>query len=639
MTNSEYEKLLATEIDEYAYAACLETFDLLYVNDALCNHLNITVDDWKGKKCYEVMRSASKPCVFCTKDYIPLNQTYSRYRYKRTKNLHLITKDKIIEKDDNKILIQTSYDVSNEFIKIKKLQSDLHLNQSIIACAKTSLNHGSVQVNISKLLKIIGDFFGALRVNLYEYNSKDNTINCNYQFISNGTTSSDQVNTIEVEPLKKWWDILDDNEFVYIPSIEEKFEKNSPEYEHFSKNNVKSCIITAIKINNKVIGFLIVLDPSIVNEDFELLTTASMFIANNLEKNNTVLHLEGSVDSVWGKIGINHILLECAKILFSGTDIDVTISKILEKVQKYFDADRVNLFEMTDDNKGLLNTYEFKNDECKSLLENLKGVVLPIPNFLLDDMLHNPTIYVTAGDPNFNEDTIGYEIIKQFGIPSYMITCLLKKNEFSGLLSVHYPKQNMENRDLLHTLSGFILNEISKRDIIKELESLSFTDKLTGLFNRNFYLHAVEKYQKEPTPQLGIIFADINGLKRANDNLGHEYGDGLIKWCGNFLAKYNPNSVYRIGGDEFVCFIENMECDEFFDHIQEMRLELHNANLPNMSLGGTWTSGELDIDKQIIETDKIMYLEKQKYYILKRITQINPDDELEVIRKLLEPLI
>ncbi len=639
MTNKEYEKLLATEIDEYAYASSLDTFDLLYVNEALCNHMGITEEDWKGKKCYEVMHLATNPCAFCTKDYIPLNETYSRYRHKRSKQLHLITKDKIIECSHGRVLIQTSYDVSNEFIKIKKLQSDLHLNQSIIACAKTSLNHGSTQVNISKLLKIIGDYFGAMRVSLYEYNSHENTINCNFQYLSNGTTSSDEINVIDVNPLENWWDILESNDIVYIPSIAEKFDENTPEFKHFSVNSVKSCIITSIKINNEVAGLVMVLDPTIVNESFDLLTTASLFISNNLEKNKTVCKLEHSVDSVGDKIDVNNILLECAEILFNETDISVTISKILETLLNYFDADRISLFEVDSEKDKLVNTYEVVNDGCHSLLESLKDTKVPIPNFLLDSMHTSPTFLIKADDTNFSEESEAYDIIKRFGIPSYMITSLVKKNEFAGLLSVHYPKQNEENQTLLHTISGFILNEISKRDIIKGLESLSFTDKLTGLFNRNFYLHAIEKYKITPTVGLGIIFADINGLKRANDNLGHEYGDGLIKWCGNFLAKHNPNCVYRIGGDEFVCFIEGMECGEFFDHIQKMRLELHNANLPNMSMGGTWSNGEQSVDDQIIETDKIMYLEKQKYYILKRMTQIKPEDELEVIRKLLEPTL
>lgn len=647
MTDQEYEKLLVDAIDEYAYAASLDTYELLYVNDTLCKHMNITPDDWQGKKCYEVMRCAKRPCVFCTKDYIRLNETYSRYRYRYSQDMHFITKDKIVDCDSGRVLIQTSYDVANDFVKIRNLQSGMHLNKAIISCAKTLLNDGSVQVNISKLLRIVCEYYRGTSANVFEYNPQTCTVDCNYQYQSIKTnvdrvvTNAKKENNGDINPLQSWWDILQESDIIYIPSISQRYDVNSREYDAFAKNGVESCLLTTLKIEGKMAGVVIVDNPKTIPDNYDLFSTASIFISNNLEKNRTVCHLRSTVDSVEGKIGINNILLECADLLFEGASVDgnVTINKILAKICEYFDADRLSLCEVAEEGNAMRNTYECTNGKAPSLIDELEGAVMPIPEFLFNDMLSNPTLFARLDDPKFDKNSVDYKILSSFDVPSLIMTALLKKGEFAGLLAVHHPRKNIENRDLLRTISGFILSEIAKRDIVKELEALSFTDKLTGVFNRNFYLHTIEKFEKELPPKLGVIFADINGLKRANDNLGHEFGDGLIKWCGDFLAKYNPDCVYRIGGDEFVCFVEGMESEEFFDHIQVMRLELHNANLPNMSMGGTWSNGEQTIDQQIIETDKIMYLEKQKYYILKQITQIDPEYELEVLRNLLDPII
>ena len=54
-------------------------------------------------------------------------------------------------------------------------------------------------------------------------------------------------------------------------------------------------------------------------------------------------------------------------------------------------------------------------------------------------------------------------------------------------------------------------------------------------------------------PNFIYVFADVNGLKYINDNLGHAAGDELIKGAAscldNAFSKYG--TVYRMGGDEF----------------------------------------------------------------------------------------
>ena len=63
--------------------------------------------------------------------------------------------------------------------------------------------------------------------------------------------------------------------------------------------------------------------------------------------------------------------------------------------------------------------------------------------------------------------------------------------------------------------------------IISELE----IDALTGFKNRKAYYEDMQAIEKDPVRSanpIGVIFADINGLKNTNDRAGHEAGDKLI---------------------------------------------------------------------------------------------------------------
>ena len=52
--------------------------------------------------------------------------------------------------------------------------------------------------------------------------------------------------------------------------------------------------------------------------------------------------------------------------------------------------------------------------------------------------------------------------------------------------------------------------------------------------------------------------SDVNGLKEANDTLGHEAGDELIIGSAECLEKSfeGINTIYRLGGDEFTVIVE-----------------------------------------------------------------------------------
>ena len=97
------------------------------------------------------------------------------------------------------------------------------------------------------------------------------------------------------------------------------------------------------------------------------------------------------------------------------------------------------------------------------------------------------------------------------------------------------------------------------RDITssKRAEELSYRDKLTGLYNRN-YMESKSGYfaQKEADYPASLIMADCNYLKRTNDTLGHEYGNLLLKRISRIIQESIPETAMamaiRAGGDEFL---------------------------------------------------------------------------------------
>lgn len=101
-----------------------------------------------------------------------------------------------------------------------------------------------------------------------------------------------------------------------------------------------------------------------------------------------------------------------------------------------------------------------------------------------------------------------------------------------------------------------------RKKLENKLRYLSYTDSLTGLYNRSSFDEKLNKYNQEKYLPLGIIMGDVNGLKLVNDTLGHLEGDKLIKSISNVLTDVcsNRGSVFRWGGDEFMILLPN--CNE-----------------------------------------------------------------------------
>jgi diguanylate cyclase (GGDEF)-like protein len=125
--------------------------------------------------------------------------------------------------------------------------------------------------------------------------------------------------------------------------------------------------------------------------------------------------------------------------------------------------------------------------------------------------------------------------------------------------------------------------ELARRDAAEaEMRLLSLTDVLTGLHNRRgFFIHAEQVFkmaQRKRAPS-AVIFADVDGLKQVNDELGHETGDELIRDAAAVFRESfrDADVVARIGGDEFVAFtLDDGQPDVILSRLQA---NLHAFNL------------------------------------------------------------
>lgn len=140
------------------------------------------------------------------------------------------------------------------------------------------------------------------------------------------------------------------------------------------------------------------------------------------------------------------------------------------------------------------------------------------------------------------------------------------------------------------------------------------SDILTGLHNRNRYEMDLSKIPECFEDSLACIFVDVNGLHEWNNDKGHEAGDRMLKTvAGQIKEKFGTQYTYRIGGDEFLVFVPDVEEDV----VNRLSGEIVEALMEEgiyVSLGIQWKEGTFSTGALIKAAEKKMYAAKKEYY-------------------------
>ena len=154
------------------------------------------------------------------------------------------------------------------------------------------------------------------------------------------------------------------------------------------------------------------------------------------------------------------------------------------------------------------------------------------------------------------------------------------------------------------------------------LEELAYMDVMTKLGNRSAYEMRLQKLQETMSlgQELSAVMADLNGLKKVNDTLGHKAGDEMIKGCAKCLqeAFCGFGEIYRIGGDEFLILLRHLQSirtwEENLKEAQEKYNSEHEVKISIAAgLATGRKAGESDkwLHELVEQADKNMYENKK----------------------------
>lgn len=173
------------------------------------------------------------------------------------------------------------------------------------------------------------------------------------------------------------------------------------------------------------------------------------------------------------------------------------------------------------------------------------------------------------------------------------------------------------DRQTILGIVGVVRDITRKKQFENKLWYLSYTDILSGLYNRAYFNEMVPKLMEQSAFPLGLILGDLNGLKIINDTLGHLQGDKLIEETAKLLQMICPEKalIFRWGGDEFVILLPYSSIEECESLMEEIMSACENSHYDNfklsLSLGTSLISNKGEcLDKALQDAEDKLYRQK-----------------------------
>ena len=342
------------------------------------------------------------------------------------------------------------------------------------------------------------------------------------------------------------------------------------------------------------------------------LTMTFLFISSMSEQNLEMYQLLKKKAEVEERLSISMTLNQSVKALSANADTDAAINELLGIINAYFDADRCYIFETIRDGKALKNTYEHVREGVNAQIENLQDVPIDVISIWMAAFEKNEAYFMSTLDQE--KGSASYNMLQEQQVDRLLAVPLKKQDEIIGFLGVDNPRNHYNDPTLLSSIQYFIINSVERKERQQLLETLSYRDMLTGLYNRNKYIQVLEASEGKLLQDVGVAYMDLNGLKKMNDEKGHEAGDQLIRAAADALTDVFPGQAFRVGGDEFVIAQEGISETAFTEKIDRLRENMKRREV-SVSVGHQWAAEEHDIEEMLKRADHRMYEEKKKYHL------------------------
>lgn len=321
---------------------------------------------------------------------------------------------------------------------------------------------------------------------------------------------------------------------------------------------------------------------------------------------------QGSV--LRGYQNVEAFVNEGLRIALQASHPDKSIAIVLEHLGKALNGERTFIFERNQQG-GDDNTYEWAANGVLTKKDNFQNMPPEASKSWYQEFNKNKYVAIKSIEDIREKEPLQYQILKSENIHSLVVVPLFDEKEAIGFYGIDNPPVKSIDyvSNMLQLMAYFIVSALRRRNLVRQLQDISYRDQLTELGNR----HAMSIFVQNmcQSKSIGVVYCDVTGLKRVNDTKGHAAGDKLIIRASESLKRVLGNyALFRIGGDEMLALCVGIEQEALEEKVIQLKKDMAENDVI-MAVGAVWQEdNEVSIDKLLTESEQRMYEDKAAYY-------------------------
>ena len=278
---------LLNEISELVYVSDPETYELLFVNQTGCQTLHL--ENYKHKKCYEVLQGKTSPCEFCTNDRLCDDNFYTWEFTNPSIGRHFLLKHKIIQWRGKTARMEIAFDITELELQKQELKNMLDVQTLITNCVRMLYAVDNLDQTINAVLTQIGEFLVADRAYVFEI--KDELMNNTHEWTAPGISPQlEKLQQLDLSLISDWLPFFEKNDCIIIDDVEQLQKTNPAAYATLHAQEITSLIAAPIFLDNKLAGYIGIdnYDSEKIKNSSYLLLSMSIFLSYAIRHRNHV---------------------------------------------------------------------------------------------------------------------------------------------------------------------------------------------------------------------------------------------------------------------------------------------------------------------------------------------------------------
>lgn len=278
---------LLNEISELVYVSDPETYELLFVNQTGCQTLHL--ENYKHKKCYEILQGKTSPCEFCTNDRLCDDNFYTWEFTNPSIGRHFLLKDKIIQWCGKTARMEIAFDITERELKKQELKNMLDVQTLITNCVRMLYAVDDLDQTINAVLTQIGEFLVSDRAYVFEI--KDELMNNTHEWTAPGISpQQEKLQQLDLSLISDWLPFFEKNDCIIIDDVEQLQKTNPAAYATLHAQEITSLIAAPIFLDNKLAGYIGIdnYDSEKIKNSSYLLLSMSIFLSYAIRHRNHV---------------------------------------------------------------------------------------------------------------------------------------------------------------------------------------------------------------------------------------------------------------------------------------------------------------------------------------------------------------